>query len=122
MESLESENAKLHLDIDVLNSKIKSIDREKQDLTVKLEYFIYSEERRKKKKKMNESYEDVLIEQFDNMKKAYQDELEKLKKEIIQVKFNQKKIINKLEMENEEIRNRNLVYYKQLEDLKLKLF
>jgi chromosome segregation ATPase len=122
MKSIESENSKLHLDIDVLNSKIKSIDREKQDITVKLEYFTHSEERRKKKKKLNESYEDVLIEQFDNMKRSYQEEIEKIRKEIIHLKLEHKKVIAKLEMENEELRNRNHVYYKQIEDLKLKLF
>ena len=122
MKSIESENSKLHLDIDVLNSKIKSIDREKQDITVKLEYFTHSEERRKKKKKLNESYEDVLIEQFDNMKRSYQEEIEKIRKEIINLKLEHKKVIGKLQMENEELKNRNQVYYKQIEDLKLKLF
>ncbi len=122
MKSIESENAKLHLDIDVLNSKMKSTEREKQDLTVKLEYFTHSEERRKKKKKLNESYEDVLIEQFDNMKKGYQEELEKVKKEITLLKIEHKKAINKYEMENEELKHRNQIYYKQIDDLKIKLY
>lgn len=122
MKIIESENAKLYLDIDVLNSKMKSIEREKQDLTVKLEYFTHSEERRKKKKKLNESYEDVLIEQFDNMKKSYQEELEKVKKEMTLLKIEHKKAINKYEMENEELKNRNQIYYKQIDDLKIKLY
>lgn len=110
------------MDIDHLNTKIKSIEREKQDLNVKLEFFTHSVERRKTKKKLNESYEDVLIEQFDNMKKGYQEELEKMKKEITLVKQEQKKIVTKLQMENEELKNRNQLYYKQIEDIKLKLF
>ena len=121
MNTVQSENAKLHLDIDVINCKIKSIEREKQDLIVKLEYFTNSEEKRKKKKKFHESYEDVLIEQFDIMKKAYQEELEKTRKEISQLKIEHKKVINKFDMENEELKNRNQIYYKQVEDFKIKL-
>ncbi len=122
MKTVESENFKLQMDIDVLNCKIKSIEGEKQDLLVKLEFFTHSQERRKKKMKLNESYENVLIEQFDNMKKAYQDELENVKKEITKLKFEHKKTINKYEIENEELNSRNKLYYKQIEDIKIKLF
>jgi len=110
IKNIESENCRLLLDINVLNSKIISIEREKQDLNVKLEYFTHAEERRKRKKKLNESYEDVLIEQFDNMKK-----------EITLLKHQHKANINKIEMENEELKIRNQIFYKQIEDLKLRL-
>ncbi len=122
IKTVESENCKLLLNIDVLNTKIKSIEREKQDLNVKLEFFTHAEDRRKRKKKLNESYEDVLIEQFDNMKKGYQEELEKVKKEITLLKHQHKFAINKFEMENEELKIRNQIFYKQIEDLKLKLY
>ena len=118
---IESENAKLRLDIDVFENKIKGIEREKQDFIVRLEFFTLSEERRKKKKKLNESYEDVLGEQFDNMKKGFVEELEKSRKEISVLKLEQRKVIFKYEMEANDLKHRNSLYYKQLEDLRIKL-
>lgn len=119
--NIESENVKLSMEIDILQTKLKSSAKEKEDYKFKLDFFTNSEERRKKKKKLNESFEDILIEQFDNMKKAYDEELEKTRKEISHLKNDYKKIISKNEIEIDELKNRNLLLYKQIEDIKVKL-
>lgn len=120
---IESENMKLKLEMSVFENKLKLIQREKEDYKIKLEYFTMSEERRVKKKKLkiNESYEEILIEQFDSMKKGFTQELENLGKEIIKIQCDNKKVINKLEEEKSDLKYRNSIYYKQIEDIRFKL-
>ena len=122
IKTIELENTNLLNQIALLENKIKFVNREKEDLSIKLEYFTFSEERRKKKKKnLNESFEDVLVDQFNKMKLKFAEELENMKKEILKIKNEFKKNLQKSDDESNKLKHLNIVYFSLLNEVKKKL-
>jgi hypothetical protein len=106
--------------MDKLIVKISHMSKEKEDFQKKLNFFINPTERKKKKKKIfDDSFEEVLNEQFENMKNGFLKELEDKQKEITNLISENRKNNCKYDDEIKDIKHRYKICSTQLEEIKI---
>lgn len=115
---LESENIRYKYEIDVLANKVSCIEKEKEDYRNKLEFFTKSSERKRAMEKQNQNYEDILLEQFENMKRGFLLDLEEKEKEISRILSESRKKTFKYEEEITDLNHRYRLCYSQIEEIK----
>jgi DNA repair exonuclease SbcCD ATPase subunit len=99
--------------------KMSHIYKEKEDFEKKLNFFINPTERKKKKKNFDDSFEELLSEQFENMKNGFLKELEEKQKEITNLISENRKKNSKYEDEIKDIKHRYKLCSTQLEEIKI---
>ena len=111
---LDTEITELNTQIALLNEKYNNILLENQNLKKQVDIF--------KSKSFNpESYEQVLLEQFETMKSAFMKKLETANEELSQVKSSTRIKLFNMENELKETKNLKDVFLKQVIQLQKKL-
>jgi hypothetical protein len=118
MKSLDNERRNnLYKELKQLKGKISELTttnfmliEEQKDLEKRLNYFTNN-------KKTNQSYEDLLQEQFDNMRDSFKEELTRISKEHKDESEMNKKLINNLKEEIVEINSIKDIFVRRLNEL-----